>query len=220
LLPTGYYALAEQHAGQAIADVLTLHESAPPPPDLPPLPATTGGTAVAEAPPKVARQQVFHPSAARTRRRSLAVRHASGHRLIALLEIVSPANKDRRAELAEFADKIEYVLNRGVHVVIVDLIPPGRHDPQGIHGVIRQQLEQSDEPYDLPADRPLTLVSYVAGPSVQAWLEHIAVGDTLPELALFLNADRYVNVPLETTYQAAYRGMPAFWRNVLEGRPA
>jgi len=26
------------------------------------------------------------------------------------------------------------------------------------------------------------------------------------------------NVPLEQTYQAAYRGMPAFWRDVLEGR--
>ncbi len=25
LLPDGYYALAEQHAGQAIADILTLH---------------------------------------------------------------------------------------------------------------------------------------------------------------------------------------------------
>ena len=24
--------------------------------------------------------------------------------------------------------------------------------------------------------------------------------------------------PLEATYQTAYRGMPAFWRDVLEGR--
>jgi len=29
---------------------------------------------------------------------------------------------------------------------------------------------------------------------------------------------RYVNVPLESTYGEAYRGMPAFWRDVLEGR--
>lgn len=38
------------------------------------------------------------------------------------------------------------------------------------------------------------------------------------EMPLFVRPDRYVNVPLEPTYQAAYRGMPAFWRAVLEGR--
>ena len=39
-------------------------------------------------------------------------------------------------------------------------------------------------------------------------------------MPLFLRPDRYVNVPLEPTYQAAYQGMPAFWRDVLEGLPA
>jgi hypothetical protein len=33
-----------------------------------------------------------------------------------------------------------------------------------------------------------------------------------------LYQDRYIIVPLEATYQEAYRGMPAFWRDVLEGR--
>jgi hypothetical protein len=44
------------------------------------------------------------------------------------------------------------------------------------------------------------------------------VGAALPDMPLFLRPDRYVNVPLATTYDAAYRGMPAFWRGVLEGR--
>jgi hypothetical protein len=64
----------------------------------------------------------------------------------------------------------------------------------------------------------LTLVSYAAGPQVEVYLEHVAVGATLPEMPLFLRPDRYVNVPLETTYQAAYRGVPSFWRDLLEGR--
>jgi hypothetical protein len=38
-------------------------------------------------------------------------------------------------------------------------------------------------------------------------------------MPLFLLPDRYVNAPLEATYQEAYRGMPAFWRNILEGQP-
>ena len=51
---------------------------------------------------------------------------------------------------------------------------------------------------------------------MEVYLEHLAVGTALPEMPLFLRPDRYVNVPLESTYQAAYRGLPAFWREVLE----
>lgn len=60
--------------------------------------------------------------------------------------------------------------------------------------------------------------SYGAGPRPEAYLEHLAVGPPLAEMPLFLNPDRYINLPLEPTYVAAYRGMPGFWRDVLEGR--
>ena len=82
LLPSGFYALAEQHAGRAIADILTLHAG---PPESGPGPAitTTGGTAVAEAPPKVRRTQTIEATAL-GRRRTLVIRHVSGHRLVAL----------------------------------------------------------------------------------------------------------------------------------------
>jgi hypothetical protein len=212
LLPEGYYALAEQHVGQPIIDVLTL-------PPLPPTP-DTGGVAVAEFPPRTCRKHTVELAAHR-RRRSLAIRHVSGHRLVALLEIVSPANKDRAGHVRELTDKVLSALNVGVHVLLVDLFPPSRYDPQGLHGIVLQDLEDSDEPYNLPPKAPLTLVSYVADPpsGVDVYLEHLAVGAALPEMPLFLNPDRYVNVPLETTYQAAYRGLPAFWREVLE-KPA
>ena len=156
--------------------------------------------------------------AALARRRILAIRHVSGHHLVALLEILSPANKDRSQRVEEFAAKAVEALEAGVHMLVVDLFPPGPWDPQGIHGVIRQRLEQSDVPYDLPAEEPLTLASYAAGPSIDVYLEHLAVGAPLPEMPLFLSPERYVNVPLEATYRAAYEGMPRFWRDVLEGR--
>lgn len=216
LLPEGYYALAEQHAGRPITDVLTLHAS-PVAKEPLPLPPATGGTAVAEAPPRVSRRQTIEP-AALVRRRTLAIRHVSGHRLVALLEIVSPANKDRAGHIEEFVAKAVSALDLGVHLLLVDLFPPGRCDPHSIHGLILQGLEQSDEPYDLPEKQPLTLASYAAGPQVEVYLEHIAVGAALPDMPLFLRPDRYIQVPLESTYQAAYHGMPAFWRDVLEGR--
>ena len=159
------------------------------------------------------------PPLTASRRRSLAVRHVSGHRLIALLEIISPANKDRARHVAEFADKAAAALEAGVHLLLVDLFPPGRHDPQGMYGAVRQKLGQSDEPYDVPAGEPLTLASFAAGSPVEVYLEYVAVGAALPEMPLFLDPERYINAPLEATYQATYRGTPAFWRDVLEGRP-
>lgn len=218
LLPAGYYALAEQHAGHYVADVLTLHAIPVSPVPLPPLPPDTGGIAVAEAPPRVRRKQIVGP-AALARRRTLAIRHVSGHRLIALIEIVSPANKDRAEHVEEFVNKAVSAIDCGVHVLLVDLFPPGPHDRQGMHDAILRRLDQTDEPYDLPANEPLTVASYVAGPQVEIYLEHMAVGAPLPETPLFLTAERYVNIPLQTTYQATYHGMPAFWREVLE-RPS
>ena len=36
-------------------------------------------------------------------------------------------------------------------------------------------------------------------------------------MPLFLDLHAYVNVPLAVTYDAAYRGVPEVWREVLEG---
>jgi hypothetical protein len=216
LLPPGYYSLPEQHATSAIPDILTLHASpaatkagASPPP-------ATGGLALAEAPPKVQRQQTVG-AVARTRRRTLAIRHVSEHRLVALVEILSPANKDRPRSVADFAGKIVAALGFGIHALVIDLLPPGPNDCAGIHGAIWQRLEKTEESYDLPEDDPLTLASYRASDPVEIYLEHPPLSAELPEMPLFLRPDRYINVPLEPSYQEAFRTMPEFWRNVLEG---
>jgi Protein of unknown function (DUF4058) len=215
LLPQGYYALAEQHAGRAITDILTLHAS-PESWRPAPLPPATGGIALAEAPPRVSRKITADPA---VRRRSLAIRHVSGHRLIALIEIVSPSNKNRPLHVEQLVNKAASLLEYGVHLVLVDLLPPGAHDPAGIHGSILAAIDRFAEPYAVPTTAPLTLASYAADSQVDIYIEHLAVGDALVEMPLFLEPERYVNVPLESTYESTYRGMPAFWREVLEGRP-
>ncbi len=214
LLPSGYYALAEQHAGQFIADVLTLHNSAESEQPLPPLP-DTGGVAVAEAPPNVRHKLTLEPTAL-SRRRSLAIRHVSDHRLVALIEIVSPANKDRVEHVDDFTAKAASALLRGVHLLVVDVFPPGRHDPDGMHGKIEQRIAVESPVYEMPPGEPVSLSAYVAGALVEVYLEHVSIGANLPEMPLFLRADRYINVPLESTYQITYRGMPAFWREALD----
>src|SRR4051794_30845711 len=75
LLPQGYYALTEQHAGAYIAAVLTLQT----PPTDPEPPSDSGGLAVAEAAPRVRRK--LSATGGLSRRRTLAIRHVSRHRL-------------------------------------------------------------------------------------------------------------------------------------------
>jgi hypothetical protein len=67
----------------------------------------------------------------------------------------------------------------------------------------------------LPTGRPLTLVAYSAGDLKQAFIEPTAVGQALLEMPLFLEPSRYVPVPLEATYQAAFGDVPRRWQAVL-----
>ncbi len=98
--------------------------------------------------------------------------------------------------------------------MVLDLHPPGPRDPQGIHGAI--WAEVGDDRFRAPADRQLTLAAYASGRLKRAFVEPVAVGEALPDMPLFLEPEAYVNVPLEATYQAAYRGVPWRWRRVLE----
>jgi hypothetical protein len=155
------------------------------------------------------------PAAYQSRRRTLAIRHVSDHRIVALVEIVSPGNKDRDSSVDSFVNKVDSARTTDIHVLVADLFPPGKHDPRGIHGAIWARYGAAE--YLVPSDHPLTLVSYRADSVVEAFVEHLAAGDSLIDMPLFIDADFYVNIPLEATYQAAYRGVPAFWRDVLEG---
>jgi hypothetical protein len=57
-------------------------------------------------------------------------------------------------------------------------------------------------------------------PGAQAFVEPVAVGDVLPDLAVFLTLDEYVQAPMETTYQAAFDAVPDFWRDAIAGSAA
>jgi len=211
LLPSGYYAQGEQWAGKINADVLTLHAGAQTV-----VPSGGGVTVMREAPPQVSRRVTASESAhIRAARRTLVIRHSSGHRVVALLEIVSPANKDRPRSIQDFVDKAIAALQQGVHLLMIDLFPPGRYDPQGIHPLIWENYgDEVDAP---PVGKSVALASYLANSMPEAYLEFAALGDWLPPMPLFLDLHAYVNVPLAATYDAAYRGVPAVWREVLEG---
>ncbi|HEX7375733.1 MAG TPA: DUF4058 family protein [Pirellulales bacterium] len=212
ILPPDYYAMAEQIAGPFGPDVLTLQTTEASGEESAALPR--GAIALAEAAPRVRFTAVAEQDAYLAKQRAVVVRHQSGDRVVALIEIVSPGNKASRRELRAFINKAITVLRQGYHLLVLDLHPPGRLDSTGIHGALWQALGEA--PYEPPADAPLTLVAYSATQPVTAFIEPVAVGNALPDMPLFLAPDTYVNVPLEETYQAAWRGMSRRWQRVLE----
>jgi hypothetical protein len=210
LLPKGYYSLAEQHALHYVADVLTLRtkeESGDRGP--------AGGVSVLEAPPKVSQRQSMQPPYEMLRR-TLTIRRTTNHRIVALIEIISPGNKRSRQKVQEFVDKATDALRHGIHLLVVDILPPTRIAPRGIHGAIWRRWY--DEDFPLPKDQPFTLSAYQSHrfEPVEAWYEHLAVGDTMTDMPLFLREEAYINVPLQAAYNRAFRGIPEIFRAVLE----
>ena len=98
----------------------------------------------------------------------VTVRHRHGD-VVAVIEIVSPGNKGSRAEFKAFIDKAAALLRQRVHLLLVDLFPPGKRDPQGIHKALWDEFQEED--FELPADKPFTLAAYDAGPPQVAYVD-------------------------------------------------
>ena len=115
----------------------------------------------------------------------IAIRHEFGQ-VVAIVEVVSPGNKDSRHAVRQFTEKAVDFLRNGVNLLVIDLFPPSKRDPAGIHQVIWKEL--TDAPLgERPADKPLTVVGYDAGDDLTAYVDPVAVGDRLPDGPLFLS---------------------------------
>jgi hypothetical protein len=211
-LPADYFALAEQSIQGPIPDVLALHLS--PVSDQPS--TTAPGLAVADAPPRARIIQRSEESVYARKADRITVRHRHGD-VVAVVEIVSPGNKGSRSELSAFVQKTSALIHQGIHVLVIDLFPPTKRDPYGIHKAIWDEL--ADEDFAVPADKPLIVASYDAGPPQVAYINSLGVGDVLPDASLFLKPEFYVPAPLETTYQTAWSVFPAALKGLLETAP-
>jgi hypothetical protein len=138
LLPRSYYALGEQRAGNIGPDVLTLHSDIEPISEAAAAPNEVEGMiAVAEAPPRVRlSQEADEAQFYLAHQRSVVIRHVSGDRVVAFIEIVSPANKHSPQTVEDFATKVGAALRDSIHVLVLDPFPPGNHDPRGMHGAV------------------------------------------------------------------------------------
>ncbi|MFO0966711.1 MAG: DUF4058 domain-containing protein [Gemmataceae bacterium] len=207
-LPEDLSALVERRSGPKESDVLTVEEWNAP------RQRSLGGAAVATL------EQPSAPIVRRTtkelyarRANRVVVKHHLG-RTVAVIEIVSPGNKDTRAALREFVAKTIEFREAGIHVLIVDPFPPTPRDPFGIHKAIWDEFEE--EPFVFPAGKDRILVSYRIAEERVAYVAPVGLGDALPEMSLFVTSDIYVETPLESTYQTAWEASSAALRKAVE----
>lgn len=217
VLPAEYFALVEQRIAGPIADVLTLRG----------LPLTGGkpgafgdddggGLAVATAPPRADVTQSSDAKVYAARANRVTVRHRHGE-VVAVVEVVSPGNKASQSAFRTFVEKSADLVEQGVHLMVIDLFPPGPRDPGGVHRAIWDELGEAAP--DLPSGRDRAVASYDAGADDRtAYLNFVAVGDPLPDAPLFLRPGVYVPAPLESSYQTTWGQFPAALRGLLDDK--
>ncbi len=218
LLPEGYYALAEQHAAGFGPDILTLEHL---PDDDLPAPVRTEATETSQgaagllvAPPKVQIRAETDLEFYRRKQSVVVVRHVSGDRMVAVVEIVSPGNKSGQKAFQLFLDQVGELLDRQIHLLLLDPFPPTPRDPAGIHAAVWEYL--TGERFAPIEGKPLTLAAYESALNVRAYVEPLAVGDELGEMPLYIKPNGYVLVPLAATYRRAFAALPRRWQAVLQ----
>ena len=217
LLPSEYYAMAEQITGGLGPDVVALGniDSSSDGDHFGGEAETSSDGGVLTVMPKTRFTMKAEVEIYAQKQNRVVIRHRSGDDVVAIIEIVSPGNKSSRHALQTFVNKTYELLNAGIHMLIIDVLPPGIRDPQGIHAAIWDDIDENGVQFVLPPGELLTMAAYTGGLERQAFIEPVAVGKPLPDMPLFLRPPRHVMVPLEETYQAAFAGVPERWRRKL-----
>ncbi|HYH66869.1 MAG TPA: DUF4058 family protein [Urbifossiella sp.] len=129
-------------------------------------------------------------------------RNDGGWKLVAAIELVSPANKDRPSSRRTFATKVAAYLQRAVSVVVVDVVT---ERAANLHDDLVQQLQLADG-FAWQSPTGLSAVSYRVvrengAERLDGWPFALALGEPLPTVPLWLNPVLAVPLELEPTYE-------------------
>jgi hypothetical protein len=127
-----------------------------------------------------------------------------GRQLVAAIEIVSPANKDRPEHRNIFVAKCAALVQKGVAVSIIDFVTLRKFNLYAellaFIGHVDPTLGDSPPPlyaascrWTIRADRTI----------LEAWSHKLAVGQPMPTLPLWLDRDMVVPLDLDSSYEQA-----------------
>jgi hypothetical protein len=127
-----------------------------------------------------------------------------GPRLVAAIELVSPANKDRPANRRVFAVKCASYLHSGVSVIIVDVVT---ERPGNLYAELMELLQVRLSTPGQGSHDLYATVHRITPPSSQlcleTWAFPLALGGSLPTVPLWLQPDLCLPLDLDATYHAA-----------------
>jgi hypothetical protein len=131
---------------------------------------------------------------------------AEGMTLVAVIELVSPGNKDLPEECRAFATKCASYLYQGISLIVVDIVT---NRQANLHNEIMRVMN-ADSACELPAAANLYAVAYRPAlrdeqSEVDVWPVVCALSEPLPTLPLRLKGDLFVPVDFESTYDEACR---------------
>jgi Protein of unknown function (DUF4058) len=126
-------------------------------------------------------------------------------RLVAAVEIVSPANKDRPESRQLFVAKCFNLLRQDVCVSIIDLVTIRQFN---LYTDLLALLKRSDPTFTPPP--PIYAVTCrkreVARQSkLDAWSRPLAIGQPLPSLPVWLSETQTISLDLEVSYEETCR---------------
>lgn len=127
--------------------------------------------------------------------------------LVAAVEIVSPANKDRPDSRQLFVTKCANLLQKGVCVSIVDLVTIRRFN---LYVELLALLRRKDSTFaDPPEAYAATCRKRTIGDktTLETWSYRLEVGQRLPMLPIWLSEDRHVLLDMEASYEETCRAL-------------
>jgi len=121
-----------------------------------------------------------------------------GAKLVAAIELISPSNKDRPAHRRAFAAKCAGYLSQGIALMIVDVVTTRRANlHREILSILNAEIAEPASDLYTAAYRPV-----VRGPDeqIEIWSNELTLGESLPTMPLWLNAELCLPIDLEATY--------------------
>jgi hypothetical protein len=129
-----------------------------------------------------------------------------GRTLVAAVEIVSPANKDRPENRRAFVTKCAAMLQKGVCVSIVDLVTTRQFN---LYAELLAFINRPDPAFasNPPSVYAVTCRCRKAGRAskFESWAYPLAVGQPLPNLPIWLSDELNVWLELEASYEETCR---------------
>jgi len=124
--------------------------------------------------------------------------------LVAAIELVTPANKDRPESREAFVNKCAALLRKGVAVSIVDLVTIRRFN---LYDQLMQLVRHPDPTMSL--NEPPIYAASCRWPTngsrarLEAWSHALVVGKPLPTLPLWLSRELAVSLNVDQSYEQA-----------------